>query len=108
MLLIIAVINFGALAFVPKPLLGLVVREGTLRCAEFGSLAPEAVSRCMLKLIRIVLTITHLDHVPEHCEPANLRAWCQRHHLAYDQEHHAQTRYATRRAHARTADMFEA
>lgn len=36
-----------------------------------------------------------------------LRAWCQRHHLAYDREHHALTRYATRRAAARTADLFE-
>ena len=33
---------------------------------------------------RVVLTIAHLDHVPEHCEPHNLRAWCQRCHNAYD------------------------
>lgn len=37
---------------------------------------------------KIVLTIAHLDHQPENCEPANLRAWCQRCHLAYDAEHH--------------------
>lgn len=36
------------------------------------------------KLIRIVLTIAHLDHVPENCDPANLRAWCQRCHNRYD------------------------
>lgn len=37
-----------------------------------------------LKLIRIVLTIAHLDHVPENCDPANLRAWCQQCHNRYD------------------------
>lgn len=34
--------------------------------------------------IVIVLTIAHLDHTPENCDPANLRAWCQRCHLRYD------------------------
>jgi len=33
---------------------------------------------------RVVLTIAHLDHTPENCEPANLRAWCQRCHGTYD------------------------
>lgn len=50
------------------------------------------------KLIRIVLTIAHLDHMPENCSDDNLRAWCQRHHLAYDQQHHAQTAYMARKA----------
>ncbi len=57
------------------------------------------------KIIEIVLTIGHLDHVPEHCDPENLRAWCQRCHLNYDATHHAQTRYSTRRA-GRAIDMF--
>jgi 5-methylcytosine-specific restriction endonuclease McrA len=42
----------------------------------------------------VVLTIAHLDHTPENCEPSNLRAWCQRCHLSYDAEHHAATRRA--------------
>ena len=58
------------------------------------------------KVIRIVLTIAHLDHTPENCDPANLAAWCQRHHLAYDQEHHKQTAYATRKAKANTQELF--
>lgn len=41
---------------------------------------------------KVVLTIAHLDHIPENCEPENLRAWCQRCHLSYDAEHHAQSR----------------
>ena len=32
----------------------------------------------------VVLTIMHLDHVPENCDPANLKAACQQCHNAYD------------------------
>lgn len=56
---------------------------------------------------RIVLTVAHLDHVPEHCDDDNLKALCQRCHLAYDAEHHAETRYTTRRARLAVADLFE-
>ena len=44
---------------------------------------------------RVVLTVAHLDHQPEHNDDANLLAMCQACHLAYDAEHHAQTRAAT-------------
>lgn len=50
------------------------------------------------ELLIIVLTIAHLDHTPENCAPENLRAWCQRHHLAYDHKHHLQTAYMARKA----------
>ena len=43
-------------------------------------------------LARIVLTIAHLDHTPEHCNPDNLRALCQRCHNRYDAEHRKETR----------------
>jgi 5-methylcytosine-specific restriction endonuclease McrA len=33
---------------------------------------------------RVVLTVAHLDHTPENCDPSNLRAWCQKCHNAYD------------------------
>jgi len=33
---------------------------------------------------KVVLTIAHLDHTPENCEPENLRAWCQKCHNTYD------------------------
>lgn len=56
---------------------------------------------------RVVLTTAHLDHVPEHCDLTNLRHWCQRCHLRYDAEHHARTRYATRRAGQAIADLFQ-
>lgn len=51
---------------------------------------------------RVVLTIAHLDHTPEHNDPANLRAMCQGCHLHYDAEHHAETR---RRARERAGQL---
>lgn len=51
------------------------------------------------RLVRVVLTVAHLDHVPEHCEPRNLRALCQRCHNRYDTPH----RVRSRRAQARKA-----
>jgi hypothetical protein len=47
-------------------------------------------------IIVIVLTVAHLDHDPTNCAPDNLFVACQRHHLAYDQQHHIETAYATR------------
>lgn len=46
----------------------------------------------------VVLTVAHLDHVPEHCDDANLMAMCQGCHLHYDREHHAATRAKTKAA----------
>lgn len=48
------------------------------------------------KTARIVLTIAHLDHTPENCEPDNLRALCQRCHNRYDAEHRKITRIRSR------------
>jgi hypothetical protein len=59
-----------------------------------------------VKVLRIVLTVAHLDHQPENCADENLRAWCQRHHLAYDAAHHQVTRARTRHANANTRDLF--
>lgn len=59
-----------------------------------------------LKPIVIVLTVAHLNHQPEDCDDENLRAMCQRHHLAHDQEHHRASAQATRRARSGTPDLF--
>lgn len=45
----------------------------------------------------VVLTVAHLDHTPEHNDPANLKAMCQGCHLHYDRDHHAETACRTRR-----------
>ncbi len=55
---------------------------------------------------RVVLTTGHLDHTPETRDLAKLRHWCQRCHLVYDREHHAETAAATRRARANTLELF--
>jgi hypothetical protein len=54
----------------------------------------------------IVLTVAHLNHDPTDCRPDNLRAMCQRHHLAYDRDHHRANAQATRRARAGTLELF--
>jgi len=60
---------------------------------------------------KVVLTVAHLDHVPEHVgEPGqrpNLKALCQRCHLTYDAPHHAKNAAATRRRALGNADLFE-
>lgn len=38
------------------------------------------------------LTVHHLDHMPEHCEPENLVALCAPCHLRMDAEWHAERR----------------
>lgn len=48
------------------------------RCTELNG-QPAVYARGV-----IVLTVAHLDHVAEHCDDDNLRAMCQRCHLAYD------------------------
>jgi len=58
------------------------------------------------KPIVIVLTVAHLNHDPTDCRPENLAAMCQRHHLAYDQDHHRANAQATRRAKAGTLELF--
>jgi len=45
-----------------------------------------------LKLIKIVLTVAHLDHNPENNEAENLKALCQKCHLNYDKKQHLKTR----------------
>jgi hypothetical protein len=47
---------------------------------------------------KVVLTVAHLDHTPEHVDDSNLRAMCQGCHLHYDRDHHAETRARTRAA----------
>lgn len=72
------------------------VRKGPLIEAAYRRPPFELGTRegRMLRIIEIVLTIAHLDHIPEHCDDYNLRALCQRCHLRYDRQHHAETRRA--------------
>lgn len=53
----------------------------------------------------VVLTTAHLDHQPENCDMANLMHMCQRCHLTYDAQHHAESAYMNRRQ-SKAVDMF--
>lgn len=56
---------------------------------------------------KVVLTVAHLDHVPEHCDRANLKAWCQRCHNTYDMGMRRQGIAARARAAMGVQDLFE-
>lgn len=56
---------------------------------------------------KVVLTVAHLDHTPEHCEDENLKAWCQFCHLTYDRPHHIAGRRQRARARLAAGDLFE-
>jgi hypothetical protein len=58
------------------------------------------------KVIEVVCTTAHLDHIVENCSDDNLKFLCQRCHLAYDAKHHAQNSYQTRRK-GRALDLFK-
>jgi 5-methylcytosine-specific restriction endonuclease McrA len=51
-----------------------------------------AGSRGTLHIIEIVLTVSHTDHIPEHCTDDNLRALCQQCHNHHDRKHRDHTR----------------
>lgn len=81
---------------------------GTVRDAENGYwLGYAHASDYEGAMTKVVLTIAHLDHTPENCDASNLKALCQRCHLAYDAEHHRTNAQATRRARKAIGDLFE-
>jgi predicted N-acetyltransferase YhbS len=84
------------------------MNDANVYCADTGAhLGRVRMSEYEVKnMVDIVLTIAHLDHVPENCDPANLRALCQRCHLRYDAKHHAETARATRRSRLNNLELF--
>jgi hypothetical protein len=56
---------------------------------------------------RVVLTVGHLNHIPEDCAESNLMHWCQRCHLTYDAKHHARNAAETNRAKKAVGDLFD-
>jgi len=59
---------------------------------------------------KVVLTVAHLNHVPEDVgvpgNRPNLKAWCNRCHLAYDHEHHMRNASQTRHKRKAVRDLF--
>jgi len=58
------------------------------------------------KAIKIVLTIAHLDHNTSNNAPSNLKALCQRCHLAMDQDYHQANAKETRRKKKGLQNLF--
>lgn len=74
---------------------------------------PGQFSRCtrngvtkQLRIVKIILTVAHLDHQPENCADDNLRAWCQRCHNRYDMAMRRAGIRERQRAKAAAADLF--
>lgn len=82
-----------------------ILTRANNRC-EWPACGVANYSKHPLTGSKVVLTIAHLDHTPEHCDESNLRAWCQMHHLRYDQEHHMANAHATRRKRKAAGDLF--
>ena len=55
---------------------------------------------------KVVLTVAHLDHDPRNCDPANLKAWCQKCHNTYDGPMRAAGIRARRRAALATKELL--
>lgn len=58
----------------------------------FGQIIAGVATSFLPRLIRVVLTIAHLNHVAGDDRDENLKALCQWCHLNYDKLHHRETR----------------
>jgi 5-methylcytosine-specific restriction endonuclease McrA len=85
-----------------------MLEDGSVFDAETGE--PRGVAKGsefpVRRFVRVVLTVAHLDHTPSNCDPENLRAWCQRCHLAYDLAEHKRHAAETRRKHLENAGQL--
>lgn len=90
--------------------ISLAVREAAGWACEGSPLFPKCRAQHGVRHpatgSKVVLTVGHLDHTPEHCERSNLRAWCQRCHLNYDAAHHRQSMAVQVHEDAQTVEMF--
>ena len=59
-----------------------------------------------LRIVKIVLTVAHLDHDPTNNVDSNLAHLCQKCHLTYDAKLHAQNAAITRRKDNAIGELF--
>lgn len=76
--------------------------DHTGRCAANHG-HPHPVTRSL-----VVLTVAHLDHVPENCGDDNLKAMCQRCHNRYDMPKRRAGMRERARAQMAAGDLFAA
>lgn len=79
---------------------------GANRGERLGIRVHDELVRGGWRNVRVVLTVAHLDHQPENCDPSNLRAWCQRCHNAYDAPMRRAGIAARARANNAIGDLF--
>lgn len=72
----------------------LVWRERVVMRFNYGPLGRGGVQ--MGQYVKVVLTIAHLDHNIKNNDYSNLKALCQKCHLALDQEQHRRNAAAKR------------
>lgn len=72
-----------------------------------ASIADESVLLDGYKLIRIVLTVAHVNHDPTDNRDENLAALCQKCHLTHDAKMHARAAAVTRRRKVREQGQLE-
>ncbi|MFL1463389.1 hypothetical protein ACI6QG_14380 [Roseococcus sp. DSY-14] len=77
-------------------------RDGRNRPARWPDLTEAAASRTTF----VVLAAAHLNHDPRDNRLRNLRALCQRCHLAHDRAHHRAQRWRTFRRRWALGDLF--
>ena len=49
-------------------------------------------SRGLPRRVKVQIGVAHADNDPTNMDDSNLRAWCQWHHLHFDQGHHRESR----------------
>jgi DnaJ-class molecular chaperone len=79
---------------------------GSEECQEKGCHAENGKPH-PLTGSKVVLTVAHLDHVPENCGDDNLKAMCQRCHNRYDAPMRRAGIAARARAARAAADLFQ-
>jgi hypothetical protein len=94
---------------VPNGIIGYRDEVGTFHGLARAGYRVDYIQRLNpdVHVFRLVLTIAHLDHVPEHSDPDNLRAFCQRCHFLHDAKHHVETARLRRRARLALRDLFD-
>lgn len=85
----------------------LVVDTGHVFCAETGiKMAEMRLSDFNARrVLKIVLTVAHLNHDESCTDLEQMKHLCQRHHLRLDAKHHARNAARTRRAKGGQLDM---
>lgn len=67
---------------------------------------PDLVEATRFRITRVVLATAHLDGDPTNNRLTNLRAFCQRCHMAHDRLHHLAQRWITYRRRRALGDLF--